>query len=97
MQNKQPKGFLFGTMAYFSDESLENMMNNLDNRGGPYLLTHAIEYAHSKNAFNLMESEVLSKCLRILNKEIYSYDSTRQTANNVQDNSVGDGEHKTNL
>ena len=97
MQNKQPKGFLFGTMAYFSDESLENMMNNLDNKGVPYLLTQAIEYAHSKNAFNLMESEVLSKCLRILNKEIYSYDSTRQTTNNVQDNSVGDGEHKTNL
>ena len=99
MQNKQPKGFLFGTMAYFSDESLENMMNNLDNRGIPYLLTQAIEYAHSKNAFNLMESEVLSKCLRILNKEIYSYDddTTGQTANTVQNNSAGDGEHKTNL
>jgi hypothetical protein len=76
MQEKQPKGFLFETIAYFSDESIENMIDNLDKKSIPYLLTQALEYAHSKNVFNLMESELLSKCLRIINKETYSYDDT---------------------
>jgi hypothetical protein len=87
MQEKQPKGFLFETIAYFSDESIENMIDNLDKKNVPYLLTQALEYAHSKNVFNLMESELLSKCLRIINKETYSYDDTTgQESNNVKDN-----------
>lgn len=91
MQNKQPKGLLFGTMAYYSDDSLENMINNLDKRTIPYLLTQAINYAHSKNAFDLIESEVLSKCLRIINKETYSYDDTTgQGTNNVENNRTGE-------
>lgn len=87
MQEKQPKGFLFETIAYFSDESIEKMIDNLDKKNIPYLLTQALEYAHSKNVFNLMESELLSKCLRIINKETYSYDDTTgQESNNVKDN-----------
>ena len=87
MQEKQPKGFLFETIAYFSDESIENMIDNLDKKNVPYLLTQALEYAHSKNVFNLMESELLSKCLRIINKETYSYDDkTGHESNNVKDN-----------
>jgi len=87
MQEKQPKGFLFETIAYFSDESIENMIDNLDKKNVPYLLTQALEYAHSKNVFNLTESELLSKCLRIINKETYSYDDTTgQESNNVKDN-----------
>jgi hypothetical protein len=87
MQEKQPKGFLFETIAYFSDESIENMIDNLDKKNVPYLLTQALEYAHSKNVFNLVESELISKCLRIINKETYSYDDTTgQESNNVKDN-----------
>jgi hypothetical protein len=91
MQNKAPKGFLFDTVAYFSDESIENMINNLDKKSVPYLITQALEYAHSKNVFSLMESEILSKCLRIINKETYSYDDTaRQNTNNVENNPIGE-------
>jgi hypothetical protein len=90
MQNTQPKGFLFGDMAYFSDESVENLINNMEKNSVPYLITQAIVYAHSKNVFNLTESEIISKCLRILNKEIYSYDDTAgQATNNVKDNPIG--------
>jgi len=63
------------------------MIDNLDKKNVPYLLTKALEYAHSKNVFNLIESELLSKCLRIINKETYSYDDTTgQESNNVKDN-----------
>ena len=91
MQNEQPKGFLFGTLAYYSDESIENMVNNLDKKNTPYLISQALEYAHSKNVFNLAEAEVLSKCLRIINKETYSYDDTAgQNTNNVENNPIGE-------
>jgi flagellar motor switch protein FliG len=87
MQEKQPKGFLFERIAYFSDESIQNMIDNLDKKTIPYLLTQALEYAHSKNVFNLIESELISKCLRIINKETYSYDDTAgQETDNVKDN-----------
>jgi hypothetical protein len=63
------------------------MIDNLDKKTIPYLLTQALEYAHSKNVFNLMESELISKCLRIINKETYSYDDTAgQESDNVKDN-----------
>lgn len=90
MQNQQPKGFLFGDVAYFSDESVENLINSMEKNTVPYFISQAIIYAHSKNVYNLTESEIISKCLRILNKEIYSYDDpTRQATNNVENNPIG--------
>ena len=88
MESKQPLGFLFETMAYYSEESVEQIINNLEPNNTIFILSQALEMAHSKNVFNLTESEIISKCLRILNKEIYSYDddTTGQESNNVEDN-----------
>lgn len=88
MESKQPLGFLFETMAYYSEESVEQIINNLELNNTIFILSQALEMAHSKNVFNLTESEIISKCLRILNKEIYSYDddTTGQESNNVEDN-----------
>ena len=33
-----------------------------------YAITQALNLAHSKNVFNLMESEVVSKSIRVLSK-----------------------------
>jgi hypothetical protein len=88
MESKQPLGFLFETMAYYSEESVEQIINNLELNNTIFILSQALEMAHSKNVFNLTESEIISKCLRILNKEIYSYDddTAGQESNNVEDN-----------
>lgn len=84
MENKQPIGFLFESVPYFSDESVSLLIDNLSKKEISYLITQSLNYAHSKNIFSLTESEVISKCLRILNKELYSYDDTpRQEPNNV--------------
>jgi len=91
MESKQPIGYLFETMAYYSEESVEQIIDNLEMSNSLFILSQAIEMAHSKNVFNLTESEIISKCLRILNKEIYSYDDTsRQNADNVENNSIGE-------
>lgn len=87
MEEKQPLGFLFGSIAYFSEESIDSMISHMEKNSVPYLITQAIAHAHSKNAFTLVESEIISKCLRILNKEIYSYDdTTKQGSGIVEDN-----------
>jgi hypothetical protein len=87
MEKEQPKGFLFDSIAFYSEESVENMIDNLDKKTTYYILTQALSYAHTKNLFTLTESEIISKCLRILNKEIYSYDdSSREESNSIEDN-----------
>lgn len=87
MENKQPQGFLFDSIAFYSEESVEAMINNLNKESIYYILTQALSYAHTKNVFTLTESEIVSKCLRILNKEQYSYDdTTRQEPDNFEDN-----------
>lgn len=84
MENKQPQGFLFDSIAFYSEESVEAMIDNLNKGSVYYILTQALNYAHTKNVFSLTESEIISKCLRILNKELYSYDDTTgQKSNNV--------------
>lgn len=83
MEDNQPIGFLFESVPYFSDESVSLLIDNLSKKEIGYLITQSLNFAHSKNIFNLTESEVISKCLRILNKELYSYDDTpRQKSNN---------------
>jgi hypothetical protein len=84
MEKKQPLGFLFETMAYYSEESAEQIVDNLDLNNSIFILSQAIQMAHSKNVFSLTESEIISKCLRIINKKIYSYeDKPRQKPDNV--------------
>lgn len=87
MEGKQPIGYLFDRIAFYSEESIDNMIDSLDKKAVGYILSQALEYSHSKNVFNLLESEVISKCLRIINKETYSEnDSTGFSAGEVEDN-----------
>jgi hypothetical protein len=87
MEKEQPQGFLFDSIAFYSEESVENMINNLDKKTVYYVLTQALAYAHTKNVFSLTESEIISKSLRILNKEIYSYDDTTgENTSNIENN-----------
>jgi hypothetical protein len=63
------------------------MISNLDKKTVYYILTQALAFAHTKNVFSLTESEIISKSLRILNKEIYSYDDTTgQSSSSIENN-----------
>ena len=86
MEQKQPIGCLFERIAYFSDESIEGFIDSLDERSVYYILSQVLEYSHSKNIYTLLESEIISKTLRILNKEMNKYDTTGQDTNNVENN-----------
>jgi len=86
MENKEPIGFLFNSIAYYSEESVDNMIDSLSKENIVYILKQALEYSHSKNIFSLLESEIISKSLRIINKEVFSdYDKPRQESDNIED------------
>lgn len=87
MENNQPIGYLFESVPYFSEESVSLMIESLSKKQISYLLSQSLNYAHSKNIFTLTESEIVSKCLRILNKEMFSYDdNTGEKSDNVENN-----------
>lgn len=87
MENNQPVGYLFESIPYFSEESISLMIESLSKKQISYLLSQSLNYAHSKNIFTLTESEIVSKCLRILNKEMFSYDDTTgEKSDNIENN-----------
>ena len=67
-QNK----LLFGTINYASQESLEQFINSITPEQALYLITQSLEMSHRNGIFDLSEAEVLSKSIRILNKEIFA-------------------------
>ncbi len=96
MEQKQPIGFLFERIAYFSDESVEGLIDSLDEKSLYFVLSQVLEYSHSKNIYTLLESEIISKTLRILNKETNKYDTTGHGSDNVENNQTGDRNNKFN-
>lgn len=64
--------FLFGTISYPSQESLEQFINSITPEQALYLITQSIEMSHRNGIFDLSEAEVLSKSIRVLNKEMYA-------------------------
>ena len=77
--DKLPLGYLFENIAFKSPDDVENFINNLNQVQSFFVVKSAIEMAHSKNIFSLVESEILSKSLRILNSEyLKNNDGNRQ-------------------
>ena len=69
MEEKQSNfGNLFGTIDLINEDQLELMLSTMNEEHALYYLIEAIKSAHSKGAFTIGESEVISKSIRILIK-----------------------------
>ena len=62
------QGSLFNSINYQNSEVLEQFIFNLTYEQSLYVLSEAIKYAHVHGVFNLVESEILSKAIRNINK-----------------------------
>ena len=62
-------GKLFNNIQLQDENHLEVLLDTMDKDRAIYLLVEAIKYCHNMSAFTLGESEVISKCIRILNRE----------------------------
>lgn len=62
-------GKLFNNIVLRDENHLDVLLDTMDKERSIYLLVEAVKYCHNMSAFTLGESEVLSKCIRVLNRE----------------------------
>jgi len=78
----QFQGFLFSSIGYKSDKDVRNLIDNLNFEQSFVFINKALEYAHSQGAFTMLETEIISKSVSIMNSKILTNDTTRQGENN---------------
>ena len=62
----QPIGYLFGNLGFKSQKDISDLIDNLNQEQALVILTKAIDSAYEKGVYNMIESEILSKSIRIL-------------------------------
>lgn len=65
-QENQPIGSLFDAINYYSTDDLEKFISSLNQEQSIYCLVQAAQAAHRRQAFTMVESEVVSKSIRAL-------------------------------
>jgi hypothetical protein len=68
MEDKELFGKLFNSVPLLTENHLETLLNTLDKERSVYLLVQAVKHAYHLGVFSIGESEVISKCIRILSK-----------------------------
>jgi hypothetical protein len=65
-------GSLFDSIDYTSKEQINTFIDNMTEEQALYCIEQSIYSCHNRGAFSLMESEVISKSLRLINHNINS-------------------------
>ena len=69
MEEQELFGKLFNSIPLLNEDHLDVLLQTMDREHSIYLLVQAVKYAHESGAYSLGESEVISKCIRILSKK----------------------------
>jgi hypothetical protein len=67
-QEAAPKAVLLGSISYNEQEDYEKFIENLDVNQSVFVLIAGANFAQSKGAFNLEESELISKAIKTIKK-----------------------------
>ena len=67
MEQKQPLGLLFDSIAYYTPNDISSICDNMNLEQAYFMIIKALEYSHNHRIFTLQESELVSKSLRIMN------------------------------
>jgi hypothetical protein len=67
-ESNHPLAVLFGRLEIQTEEQLETILQTLNSEIATVFLIHAIKYAYERGIYNIGETEVISKCIRILSK-----------------------------
>lgn len=76
MEQKEPMGALFESILYYNPDDIKKLVDDLNPEQAFYVLTQCVEYAHKSGLLSLIESELASKALRIINTKFTISDST---------------------
>jgi hypothetical protein len=67
-KTNQFEGSLFDTIQYQNSESLEKFLDNLRKEQALLIISEAIRVSYEKGVFDIIESESISRALRLLSK-----------------------------
>lgn len=70
--NMEPIGILFNSVEYYKPEDVKSIVDGLTIEQSIYFISQSLEFANKNSLFSLVESEIVSKSLRILTNEILS-------------------------
>lgn len=70
MEEKKPQGVLFDSIPYYSLQDFSNLVDTLTTPQSLFILNKSVEHAYKMGVFTLLESEVVSKCLRQINSHL---------------------------
>jgi hypothetical protein len=68
MEEQKIFGKLFNSIPLLSEDHLDVLLQTMDKDSSLYVLIQAVKYGHESGVYSLGESEVISKCIRILSK-----------------------------
>lgn len=69
-QENVESGLLFNSIMFKSSQEVDELIENLSYEQAFYMIIQAIQHSHKLGVFSLQESELVSKSLRIIHKEI---------------------------
>ncbi len=68
MEEKELFGNLFNSVPLLTENHLDVLLNTLDKERSIYLLIQAVKHAYHSGVYSIGESEVISKCIRVISK-----------------------------
>ena len=77
MEEEEIYGKLFNVIPLMDDNHVDLLLSTMTKETAIYYLTHAVNLAYHNGVYSLGESEILSKSIRMLNKDEISEDSTQ--------------------
>ena len=65
------EGLLFDSVKFKSYEDVQNLIEGITEEQAFFFLTKALEFSQARGIYNLTESELISKSLRVLFKKTF--------------------------
>jgi hypothetical protein len=68
MEEEKLFGKLFNSVPLLTENHLETILETMDKDRAIFLIVQAVKHSYHQGLYSLGESEVISKCIRILSK-----------------------------
>ena len=68
-EEQKPFGKLFNTIELSSEEHLDMILQTMNKDNANYIVIQALKFAYHTGIFSMGETEVLSKCIRVISKQ----------------------------
>lgn len=84
-------GKVFGSIDLYSEGHLEVLISTMDKEHALYYLVESVKAAHTRGAFTIGETEIISKAIRTISTQKESVQHNMNVVENQSNDSPGFG------